>query len=411
MNKIISCFFLLLLNLASLSLSAVSYKPLTESSKVSLLTCSPNDEAIYSLFGHSGLRISDDSLGIDVVFDYGIFDFESDNFIYRFVKGETDYIVAARRFDQFLWSYNNLSVEVKEQIFNLNLQERQKIFDALWTNSLPENRVYRYNFFYDNCATRPRDIIADNINGKVEFVKFTEEQTYRDLLDECLRLTPWSRFGINLVIGSDADKIITERQKDFLPDYVSRALSIANIVDSHGNSRRLIKNTEILLEATDMPLVLIKSKENKIEATNYPLIVGGVLLLLSIFFSYLGYTRRIKRGFVRLFDSILFFLVGCAGLIIFFLMFFSEHPCVDKNWNLVWLNPLPLLVIPFFFVKRLTKYVISYHFINFVALSLLLVGFNLIPQVLEFAFIPYILLLAIRSGENMCFYRKEKRIN
>lgn len=408
MNKLIYSF--LFFFASTLSLSAASYKQLTASSKVSLLTCSPNDEAIYSLFGHSGLRVSDDSLGIDFVFDYGIFDFESDNFVFRFVKGETDYMVGARSFDQFIWGYSYRLVGVTEQILNLTLQERQKIFDALYTNSLPENRVYRYNFFYDNCATRPRDIIAANLDGKLKYTKFTEDQTYRDLLHECLLLTPWSRFGIDLVIGSDADKVITERQKDFLPEYVSQSLGLAKIEDSNGASRSLVQETKIILEAKDGPLKLIESKKYNIKATNYPLIVGCLLFILSLLVSYYSYTKKVNRKKTRLFDSLLFFVAGVAGLIIFFLMFFSEHPCVDKNWNLVWLNPLQLLIVPIFFVKSLSKCVISYHFINFVALSLFVLGFIFIPQALEIAFIPYILAILVRSGENVLYYKKTGEI-
>lgn len=378
---------------------------LSESSKVSLLTCTPSDDAIYALFGHSGLRIQDDSLGIDVVFDYGTFDFDSNNFIYRFVKGETDYIVKGRKFNQFNFEYQYREMGVTEQVLNLILPERQNVFDSLITNSLPENRVYRYNFFDDNCATRPRDIISSSLNGKIAYTPFTKDQTYRDLLDECLILTPWSRFGINLVIGSGADKIITERQKDFLPAYVANAFALANIVDMEGKKRDLVLSADEILLPHNGALQLLEAKQRGYRAANEPLYVGVLLFLVALFVSYLQYQKHKKR-IADIFDTLLFLVAALAGCIIFFLTFFSEHPCVDANWNLVWLNPLPLFFIPFFFVKSRTKYVISYHFVNFVVLTLFIVSFAFIPQVLELAFVPYILALWLRSGVNILEYRR-----
>lgn len=381
---------------------------LTENSKVSILTCSSNTDAIYALFGHTGLRVSDDSLKIDVVFDYGVFDFSSDNFIYRFVKGETDYRVGDRSYDRFLFEYAYRGSGVKEQIINLSLKERQAVFDALLTNLRPENRVYRYNFFYDNCSTRPRDIIKDNLDGELIFKPYTGDQTYRDLLEECLILTPWSRFGINLVIGSGADKIITERQKDFLPLYVSQALDNAIVVSPQGEERLLVSENKEVLEAGDTVLEFLNAKENGVTAANTPLYVGIIVLLLAISVSYLSYYKK-KRIIGKAFDILLFTIAGLAGCIIFFLMFFSEHPCVDANWNLAWLNPLALLVILFLSVKIVTKYVIYYHFVNFATLTLFLLCIPFIPQTIEVAFIPYILALWVRSGANILEYKHIKR--
>ncbi len=248
-KKVISALFISVV--AVLSVLGSSAPQLTEASKVSLLTCSPSDEAIYALFGHAGLRIQDDSLKIDAVFDYGIFDFSSDNFIFRFVKGETDYMVLDRRFSSFIREYDFRGVGVTEQILNLKLAERQNIFDALVENIQPENRIYRYNFFYDNCATRPRDIITKSLEGEIKYTSYSGEQTYRDLLEECLLITPWSRFGIYLVIGSGADRVIDEREKDFIPNYVLMSFNHANILDSSGNLRVLVSSSDDLLVAED----------------------------------------------------------------------------------------------------------------------------------------------------------------
>lgn len=402
--------FIILVTLFTLSSSGYASVPtLTSDSKVSLLTCSPNDDAIYALFGHSGLRVKDDSLGIDVVFDYGIFDFSSNNFIYRFVKGETDYMVKGRHLRNFIIEYQFREMGITEQILNLTLKERQRILEALDTNVQPENSTYRYNFFYDNCSTRPRDIINSNLDGTIEFTPTAKEQTYRDLTDECLVLTPWSRFGINLVIGSGADKIITDRQKDFLPEYLFNAFETAQIRDSIGTTRNLVLSTMQLLTPDGGSLALQQAKATGTKASNQPLYVGILLLIISLAMSLIQLKGSRKRIITTIFDITLFLVIGLAGVVIFFLMFFSEHPCVDANWNLVWLNPLPLLFIPFFFAKSRTKYVISYHFVNFVALTLFLAGFVFIPQVLETAFIPYILAIWLRSGCNVLDYRQRAK--
>ncbi len=400
---------IILLYLLAVNLSAFSIIPqLSEKSQVSLLTCSPNTDATYALFGHTGLRVFDDSLDINVVFDYGVFDFNSDNFIYRFVKGETDYKIGDRLFSRFLFEYTFRESGVEEQVLNLTLEEKQSIFDALLINLKPENRVYRYNFFYDNCSTRPRDVVQQNIKGEIEFKPYTSEQTYRDLLDECLILTPWTRFGINLVIGSGADKVINERQKDFLPSYVSTAFNHAEIVSANGEKRPLVLKQTDLLKPAGSALELVEAKEIGYRAPNTPLYVGIVLVMLSVLITYLVRSREM---FIlgKVFDSILFILAGLAGCIIFFLMFFSEHPCVDANWNLMWLNPLALLFGLFFFVKIASKCVIYYHFVNFATLTLFLLCIPFISQTIEIAFIPYILALGLRSVGNILEYKQMKQ--
>lgn len=400
--------FILVFFLCIISVVSRNNKPvLSENAKVSLLTCSPNTDAIYALFGHTAIRISDETIGVDLVFDYGIFDFDSDNFIFRFVKGETDYIVAPRPFGRFLFEYNYRESGLNEQDLNLTLSEKQAICDALITNSQMENRTYRYNFLKDNCSTRLRDIIVSNVDGKVIFQPSAQDQTYRDLLEECLVVTPWSRFGINLVIGSAADTIITDRQKDFIPHYLHEALNQATVISVDGNSMMLISEDRVILEPDTGALELQEAMSRGLKVTNYPLFIGVIILIIAIGISYLSYEKN-RVVYAKIFDTLLFFTAGLAGCIIFFLMFFSEHPCVGANWNLIWLNPIELLIIPFFFFKSCSKCVFYYHFVNFALLILFLVFLPFIPQSIDFAFVPYVLILLTRSGENVLKYRKLK---
>lgn len=382
---------------------------LSDSSEISLLTITPSSEAIYTLFGHTAIRVKDDSKSMDEVFNYGLFDFNAPNFIYRFIKGETDYKVGKIPFKYFIFEYEVRGVGVIEQILNLTPEDKQKVWEALITNTRPENAIYRYSFVYDNCATRPRDIVENNISEKIIYTPTDKEQTFRDLFHECLLYTPWSRFGIDLIIGSDADKPVTDREKEFLPRYLQNSFENAHIEAMQGGTisyKELVKETSFILQPTDsMSIVLFgaaygNSSDDKPLPPDYPLMTGCTLLALVLLISFLSYKKN-KIILGTIFDTLLFFIAGLAGCIIFFLMFFSEHPCVDANWNIVWLNPLQLIAACLFFVKPLRRCIYYYHFINFVALLLLIVAWCLIPQQLEVAFIPYILALAVRSGTNI----------
>lgn len=372
---------------------------LSDSAQISLLTNTPWDKEVYALFGHTAIRINDPAKGLDIIFNYGLFDFSSPNFMYRFVKGETDYKVGAMDFKYYLLEYKERGVGITEQVLNLSHDEKQKIFNALIINSLPENSVYRYNFFYDNCSTRPRDIIEKNIAGQLVYNPTNKEQTYRDLLHECVNIQPWTKFGIDLVIGADADKIINDRQKDFLPAYLMNAYQGAVIKNADESEREFVTEKKTILVQDSMPIFFFAYE---------PLLAGCLLLVITALLSWFSYKKN-RTVIAKIFDTLLFLTAGLAGSIIFFLMFFSIHPCTNPNWNIVWLNPLQLIVALLFFVKSCSKCVYYYHFINFVALTLFLLAWSLIPQQLEMAFIPFILSIWMRSGVNILQQKKFKK--
>ena len=370
-------------------------KILSHEAQISLLTCSPSDSDVYTLFGHTAIRVKDDSLGIDMAFNYGLFDYDTSNFIYRFIKGETYYKVNAVSTKYFLFDYQYHGRGVSEQILNLTQKEKQDVWVALMLNIQPQNQTYLYNFLYNNCATKARDIILNTIDREVIYGDLDKVQTYRDLLHGCTDVSPWSRFGIDLIIGSDADKPITDMQKDFLPAYLEASFRNAGV----GNGIPFVVQEYILLDAQ-----LDLKPKGKIDD---PFIMGCFLLLLTFLITLLNYKRKWLTG-GRLFDTFLFMITGIGGCIIFFLMFFSIHPSVNPNWNFVWLNPLQFIVAFLFFVKPLQKWIYYYHFINFVLLLLFLLAWGLIPQQFGIAFIPYILAICMRSGVNAVVIRRHK---
>lgn len=376
--------------------------PLSDSAKISLMTCAPWSGAVYALYGHTAVWVKDDSTHTDVVFNYGFFDSSQPNFIYHFVRGETDYVLGVTSFEDFISEYRRKGVSVWEQPLNLSQDEKQTLWKALYINSLPENRSYRYNFLYDNCATRPRDMVEKYVEGKIIYPKTADNQTYRNLLHECLHPYPWMEFGIDLIIGAPADRKIDERDKMFLPEYLMRAFEGA-IVEKNDTLRYpLVQQTRVILTSNNAA----KVSEYSIFT---PLNMAFALLLITLLLSIIQ-VNNINNGFlIKVFDTLLFGMVGLGGTIVFFLMYFSEHPATNPNWNFVWLNIISLLIAVLFWIKSAEKVVHIYHFINFAALTLFLFFWWLIPQQLPVASIPISLCLWVRSGVNMWLIRKEKQ--
>ena len=224
---------------------------ITDSIRISLLTCASGGE-IYSLFGHTAIRYENFTRNIDAVFNYGMFNFNAPNFILRFALGETDYQLGATNYEHFVAEYNYLGRDVWQQTLNLTPDEKEHLFNLLQENYRPENREYRYNFFYDNCATRPRDQIEKAIDGSLQYAdNMTDNNTgvsFRDLLHKYSEGHPWSRFGMDMCMGSEADKPINRRLMMFVPFYVQEYFNTAQIIDKEGKARPLISSEEKIVE-------------------------------------------------------------------------------------------------------------------------------------------------------------------
>lgn len=372
---------------------------LGEDAQVSLLTSSPDDSQVFTLYGHTALRIKDTEKGVDLIFNYGIFDFSQSDFIYRFVKGETDYQLGVMNFQDYIIEYQMRGSEVVEQVLNLTSEEKSRIWTFLLKNYEPQNRVYRYNFFFDNCSTRPRDIIEKSVDGRLSYTLKEDSVTFRDLISYCTRNHDWITFGCDLALGGPTDNIASAYQKMFLPSYLKEGLAQATVIMPDGSSKELVKQTVILAE---------ENLGESIGETIFlsPMVLG--ILLLIIFLTVLVLEYKKKKHFWWI-DSVLFFVAGIAGSVLFFLAGFSEHPCVHPNWSLVWLNPIQLIASILFLAKRAKIASYYYHFINFAVLTLFLMFWNVIPQALNVAFIPYILILWSRSLSGGMTYVRLKR--
>ena len=300
-----------------------------DSVEVSLLTCEPHDQ-IYSLYGHTALRYHDlRPGGLDVAFNYGVFNFNAPHFVVRFVFGRTDYELGAYPYRLFLGEYRHFGSQVTEQVLNLTADEKMQLRMLLAENLLPENSTYRYNYFYNNCTTKARDVVEQCINGRVEYTeREAPTETYRQAIHRMTANNPWARFGNDLLLGIGADQPTTPRQQEFLPATLMRHFDRASIV-SNGTSRPLVLQRRTAVEAgtqtigDSFPL--------------RPLWCGLILLALDI---VLAAVQKLRHSYFRWWDVALMTATATLGTVLF-LMLFSSHPTVSLNLQLLLFNPLP----------------------------------------------------------------------
>jgi hypothetical protein len=356
--------------------------------KVSLLTIEPRPGEVYTVYGHTALRLSDPSRQMDAVLNWGTFDFQTSNFLYRFLKGETDYCLSMSAYGIFYYSYSRINATVVEQVLDIPDEEKGALIEALTENLLPQNLEYRYNFLFDNCTTRPRDIIEKFCGGKLIYPEQTEQTTFRDLIHSCTHPYPWMTFGIDLLIGNGADSLINVRQELFLPGKLMEALNHSFALREDGEEHPLVVSSEVIIQSTG-------NESPQLRFWDSPLIAGFLVFFVYLFLTVWGGLK--KRRF-RGFFAPLFFIAGLAGCLVAFITLFSYHPCTSPNWNLLWLHPFHLIAFAGYFFKKSFRFISWYHIVNLVLLSCLFFGWHWIPQVLNTADIPYILCLGLASG-------------
>lgn len=364
---------------------------LSDTARISLLTSSPYEEEVFTVYGHAALRVHDPERKVDYVFNYGIFDFSKPNFIYRFAKGETDYRLGVVNYTDYVIEYQLRGSTITEQELNLTTAERQRLWEALVENYRPENRVYRYNFFFDNCATRPAALI-EKVVGQVDYHYPYTSQTFRSLINYCTRHHAWLTFGCDLALGSPTDQEATLHEMLFLPDYLREAFAKAEIIDTQGQHRPLVSKTHVIEAAEPDEL------EKDLWDLLSPLRLGWLIFAITNVITLLG--RFQKRAYKGL-DILLFGLAGLAGCVLFFLAFFSVHPCTWPNYSLLWLHPFHLVGVILFCINKAQRATYWYHFINFAALTLLFAGWVFLPQQLNPAFIPLAASLWLRSARGI----------
>lgn len=350
--------------------------------RISLLTCTPGKE-LYSTFGHSAIRVVDSSNGSDIIFNYGTFDFEDPDFYKKFILGKLLYFVSVDQFSDFVQQYQYEQRGIIEQTLNLSCAEKENLLVALYENAKEENKYYKYDFVYDNCTTRLRDMVASYCMDHLTTKNILPHKgiTFRNLIHEYLDRGGqyWSKLGIDILLGKPVDKKIINKEAMFLPDYLLKAFDST----SFGGKKLVSAKKTILVPAT---------------GTEKNVLLTPLLIFCFLFLVAAGISLFRSAGFnliLRTFDNIFFFLCGAVGWLILFLWFGTEHQACRSNFNLLWALPTHLPAAFLLFKKSdwLKKY---FRFTFWLNILLLLVWFFL-PQQMNIALLPVVGILGVRS--------------
>ncbi len=306
---------------------------LSPRAQFSVLTCGPGTD-LYATFGHSAFRLRDPELGIDWVYNYGTFDFHTPNFYLKFARGQLPYALSRQKFERFLYTYQLEHRWVHEQLLDLSPAESRSLLAYLEENHQPENRFYKYDFLFENCATKIPEVLKKVLgNGLVyTFDHLQEPYTFRDLIQKNLRTNSWSSFGIDLALGSVIDRNATGPEFAFLPEYVESQIGNATL-----GGAPLVSRERVILDL-DPPTPL-----SYFTAT--PLFWALMLLGITLAITWIDFRNGTRS---KVLDAILFLLTGLSGLVIAFLWFLTDHTATAWNANLLW--AMPLNVLPAFWL-------------------------------------------------------------
>lgn len=384
MRTRLGIFLLILFSLTA----GVSAQRISNEAKISILTCGPGVD-VYSLFGHCAVRVNDPVTNIDKVYNYGTFSFNEPGFIAKFAQGKLKYYLSTGRYQEFEMEYRHDGRWVKEQILALDVEEANGVFRTLENNALPENKYYLYDFFFDNCASRIREIIEKGLEGKLQFDSTYKTEagdpTYRELLKPYLKTSPWLRFGIDMGLGSVVDDEATAKDFMFLPDYLMLAFSKA-YVKRGGDYLPVVAETRTLVPDS-------LRQPDGLPFYQTPGFACWMLFLAGLGLTLLGITRRRNMYW---FDIGLLVMAGLAGLLVALLWFATDHDATKANFNLMWLMPLHLVAAFFMLPKRRKKWLVSYFVLTGTLVLICVVGWFFLPQSFNPNFLPLMLLLLMR---------------
>jgi len=355
---------------------------LTDNAIVSVLTVGPGN-SLNDAFGHSAFRIRDNSIGIDVTYGYGEYDFDAPNFYLKFARGKLNYLISRHNFSDFYNHYAYYNRTLKEQILNFNQIEKQALFEYLENNYKPENRRYLYDFFYDNCATRIRDVSQKVTNNKIEFKAPEDltEKTFRDLIYEHVDKNTWGSFGIDLALGSIIDQNASPNEYMFLPKYIYTFFGNTD----YNDTTSLVKTSKTLIQ-----------KKSKASTSNFlfsPLFILSLLSLLIIYITYKNYKSKTRN---KILDTVIFVLTSLVGIVIFLLWFATDHSATANNYNLLWAFPLNLILVKQALNTKMKSWVKGYLKFLIIMLTLMTLHWLIGVQVFAIGLIPILIALLIR---------------
>ncbi|MGH2665100.1 DUF4105 domain-containing protein [Flavobacterium sp.] len=319
-KKLLFLFFL------SFSLNGFSqYSPITENTKVSILTVDVADES-HTLYGHTALRIQDATNHFDAIYNYGMFDFRTENFILKFAKGDLQYYAASYSYDDFEYSYQIENRSVYEQSLNISLAEKQQIFDKLNTSINSEDRFYTYKFIHRNCTTKIIDVVNSVLKNNPIKNTLHKEESYRDVLFPYANNHFYMQLGINIIFGSKVDD---QAATLFLP------LDLMNVLENTSyNNKPLVSE------------IKTNFKANRTSTFSFLDSIYSLIIVLALF------VILNKKAA----NCLYFFILGLIGLLFSTIGLFSFHEELLWNYNVLLFNPLFLLLV-FFILRNNTKWV------------------------------------------------------
>jgi hypothetical protein len=359
--------------------------PLSNSAEVSIITVGPGTN-LNDSFGHNGFRIKDESRNVDVIYDYGRYDFNTPNFYLKFAQGKLLYEIGYVNFDPFLNYYKRQNRWIKEQVLNLNYSEKQALFNYLQTNAKPENKKYKYDFFYDNCATKMRDVLIELLGDKLEYKEdhITENYTFRELIQKNVKANSWGSLGMDIAIGAVVDRKAKPIEYQFLPEYVFEAANNA-VVIRNNEEVELVKKYNYLFKT-----------ENQEPKTNFflsPFFVFGCLGICLIFITYKDLKNKTRS---RITDFLIFLITGIVGALLVLLWIATDHTATVNNYNLLWAFPFSILFALHIFKKSPRAWLRKYVFFLIILLVLLIIHWITGVQVFAIGLAPLLLALGIR---------------
>lgn len=306
--------------------------PLGATPRASLITCGQSGEFVFYLYGHTAIRITDPETGLDKAYNYGYFSMEQKNFIPNFMIGKPMYMLGVTDFDSMVYDYAAQGRRVSEQQLNLRPDEVQALMDFLDWNALPENAEYRYNYFYDNCATRPRDLIERFTKGGLVYrVDPASLPTFREATRQCSKSAKWYTFGTDLCLGVKSDARMTVHDAAFVPELLEQSMDLAFRKDT---GEPIVSQKEEIVPQTQL-----------IEVPRFDGPLVTILALVAIYLICYFVVRRFTPVPWQVLRCGLYLLLGLAGIVLWFLSLFSAHPHTLLNANMVLMHPFWLILV------------------------------------------------------------------
>lgn len=386
--------YLLTLTCALFLFQANAQLQLSKESEVSILTIGPGF-VLNDAFGHSAIRIKDPLQNIDLIFDYGRYDFQAKGFYLNFAKGKLDYEIGWTYSEDFISNYKLQQRRVTAQIINLTLKEKQNLFEGLQTNIQPQNKSYSYDFFYNNCATKIKDVLVDTSNKNISFLipENFEQLSFRELIRSHVPQNSWGGLGIDAALGSVIDRLASVEEHLFLPKYLDEILKHSKF---DPEATKLVLRSEVLNQTQ-------KSKPSTFWWS--PLVILGLVSITIIGMTYYDWTSKSRNKFL---DALLFFTTGSIGILILFLWFATDHTATAYNYNFLWAFGFNLLMLPTVLKPKPKKRFVGYLKFLILLLTLMLLHSLTGVQAFNYTIIPLWIALLIRYGFLIHWFSQKK---